>query len=613
MKALDKIKRLLGLSKSPGAIDERAFADILRNATNGNEWLLSGLSLDAETFQSVFSLRAAMRDLWRSNPYIAKYQEQLAANVFGEAGIMLRSKIKEDADRVVYSADEKWALLKHERRINRLREWAEQKIGRPIECYRAMQLADGLDRAKPEDVLMGRAMVEVGAPDVFANQRVEAWWSEWHRAKYCDVRGRRDYNTLRQLRLWSAARDGGHFIRLIKDASHDNKGNFTLNRMGFAIQHINDEWCDHFYNETLPGGNVVRMGIEYEMTSWGLGKPVAFYFIKRIPRDWQTGARYAVGAHNSYAIRDRVSADEIIHYARFTDTDSTRPPPWGASIVGKVRQLDQYEIAEVVAARAEAMKTGWLYSDLVPEGGIPAEIDPKKGTAGIKLSPGGLYGLPWGVKYQANNPTHPSGNFQNFRQGMGQSTCAGLPGADYNVIFNDLANINFSAGRLGRLDTSEQFKLLQRFDITTAEIPIFEAGLEMALLTGAIPLPTRKFAKFNAPLFSGRRWKQIDEVKSITAAALRVANHVSTCGRECAEDGEDFEDVIVERAEEMMLCESLGINPKMTVENPAPAAAPKDEEKPAAAPEDEEEAKELAETLSLHRNGCHREDDIIAN
>lgn len=552
------------VSKSPAKIDQRAFNDILRTAV-GNEWVTSGLSLDAETFQNVFGLRAAMRDLWRSNPYLAKYQEQLAANVFGEAGIMLRSKIKEESDRVVYAEEEKLALIKHEERINRLRTWAEKKLGNPIEKYRAFQLADALDRSKHDDIIRGEAIIKVGSPDVYANQRVEAWWTEWHRAKYCDVRGRRDYNTLRQLRLWSCARDGGHFIRLIKDVH--------VNRMGFAIQQVNDEWCDHFYNETLDNGNVVRMGIEYEATTWGIGKPVAFYFIKRIPRDWQTGARYGGGYSpplNSHQQRDRVPAEEIIHYARFTDTESTRPPPWGISIIGKAKQLDMYEIAEVVAARAEACKTGWLWSDIVPEGGVLPEIDPTKAAAGIKISPGGLYGLPYGVKHQSNDPTHPSGNFQNFRQGMGQATCAGLPGADYNVIFNDLANINFSAGRLGRLDTSEQFKLLQRWDITTAEIPIFEAGLEMALLTGAIPLPTKKFAKFNAPIFQGRRWQDLDEIKSATAAALRVANMLSTRGRECAEAGVDFEDIAIEISEEHMLLESLGLDPTLTVQSKAP-------------------------------------------
>jgi lambda family phage portal protein len=564
-----KVKKRKPTKRVSAKLEEKSFHEIISSA--GSDWATANLSIDAEVFQSVFSLRAAMRDLWRCNPYLAKYQEQLAANVFGESGIMLRSKIKETEDRVVYAADdpersgsreraEMWALIAHERKINRLRKWAEEKTRTKIEQYRAFHLADRLSERSAEAVFRGQAHVEVGAPDVYAIQRVESWWKEFQKAKFCDVRKARDYNTLRQLRLWSAARDGGHFIQTIKGSN--------INALGFTLRHINDEWVDHFYNTTLENGNVVRMGIEYQNNAWGIGEPVAYHFIKRMPRDWQTSARYS---GNGYGIRDRVPAEQIIHYARVMDNESTRPAPWGVSMLGKVRQLDQYEIAEVVAARMQACVTGWLYSTINPEGGL-AGITPDPATAarGINVAPGGLYGLPYGVEAKFNDPTHPSGNFQNFRQGMGQSIAAALPGGDYNIIFNDLANINFSAGRLGRLDTNEINKMLQRFDINLAEQRIFEEGLEMALIVGAIPLPLAKLKKFKAAEFQGRRWAQVDEGKAVDAAAKRIANKLSSRSRECAEEGVDFEDNAFELAEEEMLLEQLGLRMETTAQQPLP-------------------------------------------
>jgi capsid protein len=64
-----------------------------------------------------------------------------------------------------------------------------------------------------------------------------------------------------------------------------------------------------------------------------------------------------------------------------------------------------------------------------------------------------------------------------------------MPGANYNIIANDLEGVNYSSGRLGMLDERELWKLIQKFDIDVAERPIFENFLYMALLTGAIPLP----------------------------------------------------------------------------------------------------------------------------
>lgn len=549
-------------------LNEKSFREIVAGA--GADWITSNLSIDAEVFQSVFALRAAMRDLWRCNPYLAKFQEHLAANVLGEAGIMLRSKVTETEDRVVNTPDEKWALLAHERRINDLREKAALKRGTPFtdaHRYRIMHFADALERSSTEHIMRGTATIQVGAPDVYANQRIESWWKELNRAENIDVRQVRDGNALRQIALWATARDGGHFLHMVKDPN--------VNAFGFALQPVNDEWVDHFYNVTLDNGNVVRLGIEYQMNSWGIGKPIAYHFIKRQARDWQYGTGISGRfSGNSYMARDRIPAEEVIHVARFLDNESTRPAPWGISMLGKVRQLDQYEIAEVVAARAEACKTGWLESTVNPEGGLAGlngiNPDPRQ-AAGINVTPGGLYGLPWGVTYKANNPTHPSGNFQNFRQGMGQSISAGLPGADYNTVFNDLANINFSAGRLGRLDTNEINKMLQRWFINKAETPIFENALEMGLIVGALPFrfSKEKFKKLNKPVLQGRRWEQVDEGKAVDAAAKRIANKLSSRNKECAERGIDFEDNAFELAEEDNLLEELGLRQETTAQDPA--------------------------------------------
>jgi len=212
------------------------------------------------------------------------------------------------------------------------------------------------------------------------------------------------------------------------------------------------------------------------------------------------------------------------------------------------------------------------------------------------MGPGDIGALPWGVKYQAIDPTHPNGNFGEFRKAMVRSQCAGMPGANYSTMANDYEAINFSAGRLQKLDSNELFKLIQTFDIDYAERPIFEAWLEMSLTTGAIPLPLAKFDKFSAAVFQGRRWQGVDEGKEATAAALRVANHMSSLSRECADKGADFEEIAFERAEELMLQEQLGINPQLTVAYPPPQMpAEATHEEPATSAEDVgEDATELA-------------------
>jgi lambda family phage portal protein len=529
------------------------------------DWPVSQVSEDADLWQNSYALVSRVRDLFRTNPLYVAYRETLWANLFGAEGIMLRSTVKEQEDRVIHTPDEERTIRAYEERRNRVLEWCASKAG--VEFKRQTFLrVHGQNGTR-------QATVKVGDPDIYARMRIESAWAEWQRKEFCDVRGTRSYRTQRQLRAISAVRDGDCFIRMVKAPG--------VNKFGFALQLINAEFCDRFYNATLDNGNIVRMGIEYQWSPWGLGKVVAYHFIRRQERDWQYGSPgfFGYSAQKASPLHDRIDASEIIHYARAVDSDATRPAPWVATTVPKARQLDQYELAEVIAAREQAKKIGYLYSDVVPEGGVDAANlpDPKSCVA-QKPGPGQFWGLPYGVKAELLDPKHPNGNFESFRKAMLRSNVAGMPGANYSTMANDYEAINFSAGRLQRLDSNELWKVLQEFDIEYAETVIFENWLEMALMTQAIPLPMAKLQKFNAKKFQGRRWQGVDEIKEVTAAALRVANHFSSDQRECADKGLDFEDVLFEQAEANMLKEQMGINPLKTVETPAPAQTPDEED-----------------------------------
>lgn len=548
--------------------EKRGYQDLIKLGGVNADWVLQSLSDDADLWQHAYALTARVRDLFKTNPLYQKYRELLWVNCFGAQGHMLRMKIQETENRVI-NTPEKNALDAYAIRINRLREHAAKMNGHEPTQYRAYKLSDAMERSGTGDIIERKATIQVGDPDIFANQMVERSRKEWERKEFSDLRGTRNYFQQCLLRLIGGVRDGDFFIRLIRDPN--------INKFGFTLQMINGEWCDRFLNHTLPNGNVIRMGIEYEMSPWGLGKVLAYYFITRQPNDWQytsSGGLFGYGQPSQF--HQRIEAADIIHYARPVDADATRPAPWVACTIPKGRQLDQYELFECIAARESASKIGYLWSDVNPEGGMAGVIiDPQTGVAAAQnAGPGDTVGLPFGVKYQERDPKHPSQNFESFRKGMVRSISAGMPAADYNTLANDLENINFSAGRLGRLDTNEMSMLIQRFDIDTAEIPIFEAWLEMGLITGIIPLPLVKYGKFNKPVFQGRRWSQVDEVKAEQASAMRITNNKSSWALECALDGKDFEEVIFDKAENLMTMDQLGVSPSTTADSGTTQLAP---------------------------------------
>lgn len=559
MRWLKQIKQWM----QPRAL-QRGYKDVLAIGGQNSDWIQQYQSEDSDVWQNAYALTGRMRDLFRTNRHYIRWREHLWSQVFGPNGIMTRYKIKENEDRVIHTPDEKSALIEHERRINRLRRHAELMGRSSFVAYRCYTLADRLERSKEEDVITRQALVKVGEPDIFAIRLVENNKKEWEAAQYSDIRGRFNYKTHRLIRLISAVRDGDIFIRMIM--------NPKVNKFGFSLQLINGEWCDRFLNVTLDNGNEVRMGIEYESTDWGIGKPVAYYFIKRLPKDWQyqsMGGLFGYGADRPANMHQRIPASEIIHYARPVDADGTRPAPWAASTIASSRQLDQAMLAEVIAWRESACKTGFYKSTILPEGGYAQvdDLDPRTGISTEALAPGEIRALKYGVEYQDRNPTHPNANVEQFRKAAMRDMAAGMPGASYSALSNDYESINFSAGRLDKLGTNDACEMLQTFDIDAAERMITERLLEMSLVTGAIPLPLVKFDKFNKAVFSGRRWPQVDEVKSEQASAMRITNNKSSWGIECALDGKDFDEVLLEKAEDIMKMEELGISPSTTVDS----------------------------------------------
>lgn len=550
------MKNFLDFFRRKPKMQQRGYREVCAVGGQNSDWPLIYQSEDSDVWQNGWALTTRVRDLFRTNPIYQAYRETLWANVFGAEGIMLRMTVSETGDRVVHTPGEARCIENYEKRRNRVMEWAAGREGREFK-REALLHVSGQNGSRA-------ASVKAGQPDIYANTLIERRWKEWQRREFADARGARTYQTIRQLRLISAVRDGDFFLRMVRDRG--------ANKFGFTLQLVNSEWCDRFLNWTLGNGNVIRMGIEYQSSTWGAGKPVAYYFIKRQPQDWQfaTPGSFTFQEGKTH---DRIPANEIVHYARVVDADSTRPAPWVASTIPSSRQRDQAMLAETIAWRAAACKTGWLESTVVPEGGFAGDPPNPQNVNGITIEPGGLYGLPYGVTYKDADPRHPNANVEEFRKASLRDGCAGMPGANYSTMANDYEAINFSAGRLQRLDTNENNMLLQEFDIDYAENPIFEAWLEMALITGQVPLPLAKLEKFNNKVFAGRRWQGVDEVKENNADALAVANKFTSRTRVCAGRGRDFEEVALEIAEENMLLEGLGLTTITTAETPPPAPA----------------------------------------
>jgi lambda family phage portal protein len=160
----------------------------------------------------------------------------------------------------------------------------------------------------------------------------------------------------------------------------------------------------------------------------------------------------------------------------------------------------------------------------------------------------------------------------------------------YNKLGNDLEGVNYSSLREGRIDESDMWRGRQQWFTEWVCQPIFSRWLDMAILSGRLPIPARKADLYRFPTWKARGWPWVDPEKEATANRTAIALALRSRTRILAEQGEDFEDVVEELAAEAAIMRAAGLDPTVTLPGGAmgepgsssDTSAPADSGKPAA-------------------------------
>ena len=382
--------------------------------------------------------------------------------------------------------------------------------------------------------------VETGKPDDVANNALERAWKDWGRAENCDVAGTRTWKVMQGLIATSCAMDGEVII-------HKSTGG----KYRFQLDLIDPELLNIDYNRSdLTNGNFIRMGIEFNRA----GKPVAYHITQdNRAQDWYqyqgTGYR-------------RIPANQIIHKFLYEFVGQTRGVPWMSSALMRMKILDGYEEAAVVAARFGAAKMGFFYSETGDGEYIGDDVD-AYGNIIDEVEPGAMTELPKGVRFESFDPTYPHQQFPDFVKACMRGIASGL-GVSYNSLSGDLESVNFSSMRTGVLDEREVWKGLQEWMIESICEPVYEGWLRNSLLAGVIKIgkaaldPVRE-DKYLEVVWQARRWSWVDPKKDMDANVAAIENGIRSRSDVIRESGRDPDDVWQEIARENERMKELGI------------------------------------------------------
>ncbi|MBU6246458.1 MAG: phage portal protein [Xanthomonadaceae bacterium] len=261
-----------------------------------------------------------------------------------------------------------------------------------------------------------------------------------------------------------------------------------------------------------------------------------------------------------------------------------------ASVMPRFKMLTRYDGAEVQAALLQTILSFFIESPYAQddvrnalEGGDGdlrwyqeqrlAFHDQNPITAGgvriPKLFPG--------EKMAGVTATRPHSNFDAFEHAVLRNIAAGL-GISAEQLTQNWSKVNYSSARAALLESWKTL-IRRRTDFALGfATPVYASWLEEAVETRLRAAMPRRYAAIFAEhrtafarcrwLGPGRGW--VDPLKERQGAVLGLDAGFSTLEKECAEQGEDWEDNLEQRARELRRMRKLGIPlPDWTGDEPA--------------------------------------------
>ena len=356
----------------------------------------------------------------------------------------------------------------------------------------------------------------------------------------------------------------------------------------------------------------LRGGIEFDR----FGAPTHYHFLKQHPGD-ALGGLLGVISGASPMEWERIPAftpwgrRRVIHLHDKERTGQSRGKPIVTAVMREFHMAGQYSSNELQASVANSLVAAFLESDLSPDASAAlfGEDPREQWTKSVKqaqqirkLKGAAVIPLPVGARLSSFTPGRPNPSFEAFMLATLRHIAAGL-NLPYELLVKDFSKSNYSSARAALLEAWRYFIGRRRWLVDYWLRPIYELWLEEAINAGEIDAPgfyDNRYAYSKCKfIFGGKGW--VDPVKEAQAAVLRMAAGLSTLERECAEQGDDFEEVLDQQAIEKDMRKERGLSTETPEATKRSGIARRDAEDAAGASDvDDEDESGSVSTRAYH-------------
>ena len=450
----------------------------------------------------------------------------------------------------------------------------------------ALSLAQDELRAKSRDLVRRNAWAAAGieafvanaigtgikpqsmVPDQATREAIHSLWWDW--CEHADAAGLTDFYGLQALVTRAMLEGGETIVRLRYRRTEDRLP------VALQIQVLEAEHLPNTMNRDLPGGNVVRSGIEFDR----LGRRMAYHLYRSHPNDGLL-APMSSSASGGGMDTVRVEASEVIHLFRPLRPGQIRGEPWLTRALVKLNELDQYDDAELVRKKTAAMFAGFI-TRMAPEDNLMGEsAADANGVAMAGMEPGTLQILEPGEDIKFSAPADVGSSYAEFMRQQFRAVAAAM-GITYEMLTGDLTQVNYSSIRAGLLEFRRRCEALQHGVIVHQLCrPIWRAWMDQSVLEGTLNLPgyRKTQRQYQAAKWIPQGWKWVDPQKEYNAMKLAIRAGLMSRSEAISGNGYDAEDVDREIAADNARADDLGLvfdsDPRydQPLPNPSPSAS----------------------------------------
>lgn len=361
-----------------------------------------------------------------------------------------------------------------------------------------------------------------------SDPRLNKMFMQWADSRKADFYGRLNLYGLTRLVFNTVVQSGECLIIRKRQADKD----FPI-----QLQVLEPDYLD---STKYDNDDRIRDGVEYDDD----GRVVAYWLFQEHP-----GGRVRIKDRKFNSVR--MPAADVIHVYDFDRPGQVRGVPWMSSIMLQLRDLGDYDDAQLLRQKIAACFVGFLKDNQDPI--TQASTTEEKKPMSERFEPGAWEVLPPGKEMQLAVPPGVGADYDPYIRRNLIKVAAGM-GISYEALTGDLSNVNFSSGRMGWIEFQRNIDVWRWMILVPGFLdPVFEWWLDGKIINDPqVSSNTSATCSWTPP-----RREMIDPVKETEGMKNQVRCGFLTPSGAVRELGYDPDEHFKEFASDMKMLDRL--------------------------------------------------------